>query len=181
MLEHCHCRRWLTIAKCIMGHMVVSENMAPQNHIEISSSYRLTHGKCTSEGIPVYHIFRHTIFFNMDYIDKSHYVIVCPTNIHTKSIPQGIPVSTNSMFHGAHELMLNPTQPAGGSPRSPRPNTPEVSTMSPVGCACVRRWDDGSCRRAAVETWRGDREANDRKKEIKRGKWKRTVCITIYN
>jgi hypothetical protein len=52
-----------------------------------------------------------TPIFYMDYIDKSHYVIVCPTHIHTKSIPQGIPVSTNSMFHGAHELMLNPTQP----------------------------------------------------------------------
>jgi hypothetical protein len=45
-----------------------------------------------------------------------------------------------------------------GMPRQ----TPEVSTMSPVVCACVRRWDDGSCRRAAVDQryQKGEMEKN---------------------
>ena len=57
----------------------------------------------------------------------------------------------------SHELM--PIS-AGGSDGMPR-QTPEVSTMSPVVCACVRRWDDGSCR-TTVERWyqKGEMEKN---------------------
>jgi hypothetical protein len=143
-----------------------------------------------------------TPIFYMDYIDKSHYVIVCPTHIHTKSIPQGIPVSTNSMFHGAHELMLNPTQPdsypMGISMEIPmnlgisHGNFPWIShaylqlvdplffmechgkllRSPPCRQWCVLVYGDGMTEAAAVPPWI---------KDIKRGKWKRTVCITIYN
>ena len=63
-----------------------------------------------------------------------------PDSTHGISIE--FPMNLGMSMGISHELM--PIS-AGGSDGMPR-QTPEVSTMSPVVCACVRRWDDGSCR-----------------------------------